>query len=164
MPRNHATYRIGRTPESVFDVIGTHLYENHPRWEAEVVEIRPLTPGPVRFGSRAIMIREEHGRRSESTYEVTAFEPRRAIAFRHLDGPMGFTLRFALAPLGDSATDLTVDVDMAPRGLLRLLTPLIALQLPRRTDRITRQMIALVEGRAATRPTVSGSAEALAET
>jgi len=164
MPRHHATHRIDRTPESVFDVIGTDLYENHPRWEEEVVEIRPLTPGPVRLGSRAVMVREEHGRRSESTYEVTSFQPGRAIAFRHLDGPMGFTLRLALAPVGDSATDLTVDVDMAPRGVLRLVTPLIALQLPGRTDRITRQMIALVEGRAATRPTVSGSAEALAET
>lgn len=163
MPRHRAIYRIDRSPERTFDVIGTHVYENHPRWEAEVLEIRPLTPGPVRLGSRAVMVREERGRRSEAPYEVTAFEPGREIAFRHLDGPMGFTLRFTLAPAGDSATDLTVDVDMAPRGVLRLISPLIALQLPGRTDRITRQMVALVEGRAATAPTVSGPAEAVAE-
>jgi hypothetical protein len=45
-----ATRRVGRTPEEVFDVIGTHCYENHPRWEREIVEIRRLTPGTDRSG------------------------------------------------------------------------------------------------------------------
>jgi hypothetical protein len=36
---------------------------------------------------------------------------------------------------------------MEPKGKLRLLSPLLALQFPRRTDRTTRQMIELIEGR-----------------
>lgn len=142
-----ATYRLDRTPEEVFDVIGTHCYENHPRWEREVVEIRQLTPGPIGLGSRAIMVRQEFGRRSETEYEVTAFQPPRRIAFRHPQDSILFELGFDLRAAGASATDLTVHVRMEPKGALRLLSPLLALQLPRRSERITRRMIDLVEAR-----------------
>jgi hypothetical protein len=126
-------------------VIGTHVFENHPRWEAEVVEIRPITPGPVRLGSRAVMVRQEGRRRLETPYEVTRFEPDRAIAFRHDPGPIDFELRLQLRPVGEAETELTVDVEMVPHGALRLASPLMALQMPGRTDRITRRMVALVE-------------------
>jgi hypothetical protein len=145
MATHDATYRLERTPAAVFDFIGTHCYENHPRWEPEVVEIRPLSPEPIGLGSRAVMVREEYGRRSETEYEVTAFEPARRIAFRHGDASMLFELGFDLRPAGDSATDLTVHVRMEPHGRLRLLSPILAVQLPRRTERITRRMIALVD-------------------
>ena len=149
MPTFQRTYRIDRTPAEVFDVIGTNCYANHPRWEQEVVEIRPLTPGPIGLGSRAMMVRDEYGRRTETAYEVTAFEPARRIAFRHAEGSMGFDLALDLQPAGASATDLTVHVRMQPKGLLRVVSPVLALQLPRRSDRITRSMIDLVEARPA---------------
>lgn len=160
MPHHRATYRVERTPHEVFDVIGTNVYANHPKWEAEVVEIRPITPGPVRVGTEAVMVREERGRRSETTYVVTAFEPDRAIAFAHDHPAMTFALRFEVAPAGASATDLTVDVRVGLKGALKLATPMFALQLPRRTDRITNQTIALIEGRAATKPVLSPSVDA----
>ena len=93
------------------------------------------------------MLRQEGKRRFETTYEVTAFEPGRLIAFTHDDGGMGFALRFELSPADDRATDFTVSVDMQPHGLFRLATPLIGYKLPHRTDRIARRMVALVEGR-----------------
>jgi len=145
MPRFQRTYRVARAADEVFDVIGTHLYENHPRWEREVVAIRPITPGPVHAGSRAVMVREEYGRRTEGTYEVTAFEPGRLVAARHLDGPMDLDLSFRLAPLDGATSDLTVTVNMALRGRLRWLSPLLGIQLPGRSDRIARSMAALAE-------------------
>jgi hypothetical protein len=93
---------VHRPPDVVFDVIGTHVYENRPRWESEVVEIRPLTEPPVRVGSRTIMERREYGQQTEVPYEVTAF---------------------------------------------RMFTTLIARNLPKTSDRITSQMVALVESR-----------------
>jgi hypothetical protein len=51
-----ARRRVSRPPEAVFDVIGTHVYENHPMWKSEVVEIRPLKEPPVRVRSRAVMV------------------------------------------------------------------------------------------------------------
>ena len=138
--------RINRPPEAVFDVIGTHVYENHPHWESEVVEIRRLTDGPVGVGSRAIMVRQEYGRRRAAPYEVTEFVPDRKIAFRHLDGPMTFEIAFMLEPADASTTDLTVQVRVQPKGAFRLLTPLMARSLPKTGDRITGQMVTFVEG------------------
>jgi len=109
--------RINRPPEAVFDVIGTHVYENHPRWESEVVEVRRLTDGPVGVGSRAIMVRQEYGRRRAAPYEVTEFVPDRKIAFRHLDGPMTFEIAFMLEPADASATGGRVPLAPARRRL-----------------------------------------------
>jgi len=146
---------VDRTPEQVFDVVGTHVYENHPKWETEVVEVRPITAGPVRQGGQSVMVREERGRRTETTNVVTDFEPGRLIAFRHDSDAMGFSLRFELAKASAGGTDLTVDVNMAPHGPLRLATPLLAIGLPRRTRRITDSMVALIEGRGAKAPIVT---------
>jgi hypothetical protein len=163
MPAHRATFRVNRSPHEVFDVIGTNVYANHPKWEAEVVEIRPLTPGPVRLGSRAVMVRQERGSRSETTYEVTAFEPDRAIAFAHDHPAMSFAMRFDLVPAGTDATDLTVDVRIELKGPMRLATPLFLLRLPRQTDRITGEAIALIEGRSSAQPVVSRPAEAIGQ-
>jgi len=135
---------ISRSPDEVFDFIGTNLYQNHPRWEREVLEIRPLTPGPVRLGSRAVMVREDFGRRSETEYEVVAFEPGRRVAVRQPNAAMLFELEFALAPAANG-TDFTVSVHIEPRGALRLLGPILGIQLRRTSHRLTDEMIRLVE-------------------
>lgn len=140
-----ARRRVARPPEVVFDVIGTHVYENHPKWESEVVEIRPLTDPPVQVGSRAIMVRREYGRRTEVPYEVTEFEQDRRIAFRHISGPMDFDIAFLLAPAADGNSDLVVQVRATPKGVFRLFTPLVARNLPKTSERITSQMVDLVE-------------------
>lgn len=142
-----ARRRVGRPPEAVFDVIGTHVYENHPKWESEVVEIRPLTEPPVRVGSRAIMVRREYGRRSEVPYVVTAFEQDRKIAFRHISGQMDFDIAFVLAPAADRHSDLVVQIRAQPKGVFRLFTPLVARSLPKTSERITSQMVTVVESR-----------------
>jgi hypothetical protein len=142
-----ARRRVGRPPDAVFDVIGTHVYENHPRWESEVAEIRPLTEPPVRVGSRAIMVRREYGRRTEVPYEVTEFEQARKIAVRHMSGPMDFAIAFLLAPAAGGNSDLVVQIHATPKGVFRLFTPLVARNLPKTSERITSQMVALVESR-----------------
>ena len=144
--------RINRPPAAVFDLIGTNVYDNHPSWESEVVEIRPLTDPPVQLGSRAIMVRREYGRRSEVAYEVTEFELNRTIGFRHVDGPMAFEIAFRLEPSGEAASDLTIRVQAQPKGAFRLLTPLIARSLPKTSERITSQMVAFVEQNSSEEP------------
>jgi polyketide cyclase/dehydrase/lipid transport protein len=162
MPSWQHTYRVDRTPDQVFDVVGTNLFANHPRWEPEVEELRPLTDGPIRVGSRALMVRRDMGRRSEIVYLVTEFEPSRHVAVTHPDGPMAFDLRFDLAPAGQGATDFTVSVRMGGRGFARLLNPLIALQLPRRSDRLTRATVRVIESQTAPRAAAARVDPALA--
>jgi len=58
---------------------------------------------------------------------------------------MSFEIAFVLEPAGLSATDLVVQVRARPRGAFRLMTPLVARTLPKTSERITSQMVALVE-------------------
>jgi Polyketide cyclase / dehydrase and lipid transport. len=136
---------VRRSVEEVFDFVGTHYFENHPRWEREVIEVRRLTDGPVGVGDRAVMVRQEYGRRSEAPLEVTAFEPPRTIAFRHVDSPMLFELALVMAPAGATSTDLSVHVRVGLQGRYRLLTPMFAFNLPRIGKRIMRTMVELIE-------------------
>jgi hypothetical protein len=85
-----------------------------PAWEPEVLEVRPDGPGPARLGGRATMVRKECGRVLSTTFEITAFDPPRRIAARHLDGPMGFAIDFEVRAVNVEASDVTVTVDMAP--------------------------------------------------
>src|SRR3990170_621421 len=136
---------VRRPVEEVFDFVGTHYFENHPRWEHEVMEVRKVTDGPIGVGSRAVMVREEYGRRSEAPLEITAFEPPRTIAFKHLGGPMLFELTLVMTPAGATSTDLSAHVQIGLHGRYRLLTPMFAFNLPRISKRIIRTMVELIE-------------------
>ncbi len=142
------TEPVKRSAEDAFDVIGTHMYENHPRWEREVVEIRPLTPGPVGVGSRAVMVRQEFGRRSEEEYEITEFEPGRRIAASHPDdAAMDFHITFELEPIDADSCTVRVEVRAQPKGWARMFEPVMRVAMPRRGRRITRDLVAVIEDR-----------------
>lgn len=136
---------VRRPVEEVFDFVGTHYFENHPRWEREVVEVRKVTDGPIGAGTRAVMVREEYGRQSEAPLEITTFAPPRTIAFRHLGGPMLFELTLVMTSTGATSTDLSAHVQIGLHGRHRLLTPMFAFNLPRISRRIIRTMVELIE-------------------
>ena len=136
---------VNRSAEDTFDVIGTHVYENHPKWEPEVVEIRRITPDPVGVGSRAVMVRHEFGRTTETEYVLTEFEPGRRIASRHVDAALDFDISFDITPIDDDSCTVRVDVRAQPRGWIRILEPMMRLVMPRRGERITSSMVQVIE-------------------
>lgn len=137
--------RLKVSSEQAFDVIGWHVRENHPRWEKEVLEIKPLDSGPLHVGSRATMVRKDFGKVSETTYEITDFDPPHRIAFRQLDGPLDFALRFELADAADGGSLLTVRVDAKPRGRLGFLGPVMERARRRTSNRLADQMVRVIE-------------------
>jgi hypothetical protein len=139
------TRRVNRSAEAAFDVIGTHVFENHPRWEAEVVAIRRLDDGPAGVGSRAVMVRSDHGRTSETAYSITEFDPPRRIAFDHPGSPLGFALSTTITPVSSTSCDVTTRVTMQPRGWVRLLEPVLRLGSARRGDRLTSEQARVIE-------------------
>ena len=148
------TRHVERSAEAAFDVIGTHVFDNHPRWESEVLEIRRLDEGPVNVGSRAVMVRSERGRTNETEYSVTEFSPPTRIAFDHPGSSLGFTLETSIAPVTATSCDITTRVTMQPRGWARLLTPLLRLGTPGRGDRLTAAQAKVIEQ---TAPAQSGA-------
>ena len=137
--------QVNRSAEDTFDVIGTRIYENHPKWEREVVEIRPITPDPVGVGSRAVMVRREFGRSSESEYAITEFEEGRRISAHHPDASIDFNISFEITPIDSRSCTVQVDVKAQPMGWTRLLEPIMQLAMPRRGERIMRDMVEVIE-------------------
>ena len=136
---------VDRSAEDTFDVIGTHLYENHPKWEREVVEIRRLTPDPVGVGSRAVMVRRDFGRTSESEYVITEFDPGRRIAAHHPDDSMDFDISFEVTPIDAGSCTVTIDVQAQALGWTKVFEPIMRLAMPKRSERIAKSMARIVE-------------------
>ncbi|MGI9584575.1 MAG: SRPBCC family protein [Acidimicrobiia bacterium] len=146
MIRQTITKHVNRSAKDTFSVIGTGLYEYHPKWEREVVEIRPLTAEPVGVGSRAIMVRREFGRTTESEYEITEFEQDHKLAAYHPDDPsMDFHISFQITPIDDDSCTVQVDVEAQPKGWSRLFEPVMRLAMPGRTERLASSMVEVIE-------------------
>ena len=145
MIRWHRTTSVRASAAEAFEVIGTNVVANHPKWEKEVQSIRTLTPGPIRAGTRALMVRKEFGRIRESEYEVTEFVPGARIAFSHPQDSLDFSLCFELRPIDEATCDLTVRVAAELKGAMRLLEPLLRLGFASRSRRITDAMVAVIE-------------------
>jgi hypothetical protein len=144
MARSQVTSRVHRPASLVFERIASHAWTNEPAWEPEVLGVKP-DAGGLRVGGRVAMTRRDFGKVRTTTYEITALEPQRRIAIRHVDGPLDFALEFVVAPVSRTESGVTVTVDVNPRGPMRVLTPMFALMGPRQNARISRDMVDALE-------------------
>lgn len=69
---------------SVFDFVGDNFFQNYTRWCPQVIELEPLSDGPVRAGVTARQITLDRGIRSESTFEITTFCPPKLLGLKGL--------------------------------------------------------------------------------
>ncbi len=81
MVTGQADVVIRCSAESVFEFVVRDFFQNYPRWSPEVSRLKVLTPGPIRVGSRAQQSRIDHGRRSESTFQVIALQQPTLVRF-----------------------------------------------------------------------------------
>ena len=59
---------IDRPVEQVFQFVATDHFQNHPKWDPSIVEIIPLSPGPITVGTAARVVRQQ----GAGMLEVTA--------------------------------------------------------------------------------------------
>ena len=145
MPGYQLSELIRRPVHEVFDFVATHQFENHPKWEPEVLSIRKLTDGPLRTGTRAVMVRQEFGRRREVPYEVVEFEPERIMTVRSVEKWIIFQITFQFAPAAPAATNLGVAVSIHLHGIMKLLGPGLNVLFRRNGTLLTRRLKEIVE-------------------
>jgi hypothetical protein len=121
---------IRRPPSTVFDVVGTHLFETQPKWEDGIVAIHPLAEGPMGVGSKAVMERLDLGVwRRETNYQCVVFDQDQLLVM-HNDSPgIHVVFRLSVAPAGHGETLLRFWVDANLTGFKRLLEPLARVML-----------------------------------
>ena len=95
MFKAQATTLVRRHVDDCFRFVADDFFHNYPRWSPEVLELTPLSRGPVRVGSLARQVRVDFGRRSADTFRVIALERGRRLTFEGISSPFLIDFRFA---------------------------------------------------------------------
>ena len=117
---------VQRAPEVVFDFVATHHFENHPRWDPDLLEMSQTSAGPVGVGTTARVVRRQGRGHVEGTATVLHFEPDRRAAWAVRFGPFRLNQRAGLIrEKGGAAIRLRLSVDTSAEGPIRLLVPFL---------------------------------------
>ncbi len=94
MVKTQASTVIAKPTDHVFDFIAVDFFDNYRRWSPEVLSLELLSSGPVQVGTLGRQVRVDHGRRTEATFKVTAFERDRRIDFQGISDPFFISYQF----------------------------------------------------------------------
>jgi hypothetical protein len=94
MLKAQAATLVRRHVDDCFRFVADDFFRNYPRWSPEVVELMPLSRGPVRVGSLARQVRVDFGRRTADTFRVIALERGRRLTFQGVSSPFLVDYRF----------------------------------------------------------------------
>jgi uncharacterized protein YndB with AHSA1/START domain len=123
MPEASATIEIRRPVETVFAFLSDG--ENDRLWRSGVLDIRRKS-GQGRGAIYEQGVKGPFGRRVPADYEITEYEPSRRIGFRAIAGPVRPEGSYELAPAGGGGTRVTFALQAEPRGLAKLMSPMVA--------------------------------------
>ena len=136
---------VQRPPAVVFDFVARHHFENHPRWDPDVLDMSQTSPGPVGVGTTARVVRRQGRGRVEGTATVVAFEPDRRAAWDVRFGPFRLDQTAELVPEHDGATRLRLSIDTSAKGPIRLIVPLLRGRFRKTMTQSLRSIAALLE-------------------
>jgi uncharacterized protein YndB with AHSA1/START domain len=145
MPHAEYAVTISRPPQDVFDYLadGTRNRE----WRAGVVEIRRTSAGDGRGATYRQVMAGPGGARIDGDYQITVFDPPRRLEFLVTAGPARPAGVFELSQDADGSTRVRFSLDLEPAGVMRLMTPLIAMELRREVAQLDR-LKSILEGTA----------------
>ena len=141
---------VQRPPEVVFDFVARHHFENHPRWDPDVLEMSRTSRGPVGVGSTARVVRRQGRGRVEGTATVLEYEPDRLAAWDVRFGRFRLNQRAELIPEQRGvATRLRLSIDTNAQGPVRIMLPLLRGRFRKTMTQSLRTIAALLEGHGA---------------
>jgi hypothetical protein len=125
MPRTTSHFTLQCRPEEVFDLLAD--VRNEPDWQPDVKSVRKLSDGEVGLGTEF-----EGAYRGFGTLHIRLAEYERPTRLRYdCHGPRAsMDVSFDFAPASDG-TDATGDIAMTLKGPWKVLTPMLAVMLPR---------------------------------
>lgn len=149
MPRIEREIIITRPVEEVFDFLADGC--NEPRYNPHMLRAEQTSTGPVGPGTQFRTEVMTNGRSMEMIYEITAYERPQRLAGRTLKGPIAVqsTETFASVPAG---THFRWIMELEPRGLFKLMSPLVARMMGRNLDTLLANIKRLLEAQEALLP------------
>lgn len=114
-----ASVRIERPAEQVWDYFTD--VANDPEWNPSAIKARKTSEGPLGVGSTFHVVRKMSG---PMKLEYTEYSRPLRWTLRGVGRGMSFTYSADLSPSA-GATELTSNMNLEPKGALRLLTPIL---------------------------------------
>ena len=139
MPKHTLTFHLDAPPERVFDYIAD--VRNEAEWSKDIQSVELAGDGPIGSGTKFDCVYRGFG---PVQLTITDFRRPERLGFLG-DGPrirMDFVMD--LAPEGDG-TSVTMALEMQPKGAFRLLTPMLALGMPREMAKRPGQFAAVID-------------------
>ena len=125
MARVETAITINKPLEEVFAFLG--LAENHQRFIPGMLEFKQTSPGALgRVGATARGVRSDFGVRTPVQYEITEYQPNKALGMKGAMGPILFEDGYVLEEEGNG-TRVNFWLELTFRGLARLAQPLVFL-------------------------------------
>ena len=121
---------INRPVEEVYDFVTD--VEKASQWRSGVVESKKISAEPA-VGATASEVMQFMGRRMETTYEITEYEPNKRFGFKVISGPVPMEGVYAFESVeGGTKLDFTVEGDAG--GFFRLAEPILARMVKRQVE------------------------------
>jgi uncharacterized protein YndB with AHSA1/START domain len=117
-----------------------------PEWSSLTLESSLEGGGPIVVGSRIRVIGKFLGRRSESTAEVTQYDPPRKFAMRYISGPVHLELERHLESTGEGTRYRSTIVGESG-GLFKLTDPALSALMKRTVETDLHTLKVLLEAR-----------------
>ena len=121
---------INRPIEKVFEFMID--IENAPQWRQGLVEVKKLSDELV-VGTRASEVLQFLGRRMETTYEITEYEPNKKFGFKTTSGPIPMEGGFNVEP-AEGGTKVSFKIQGEAGGFFRLAEPILARMVRRQVE------------------------------
>jgi uncharacterized membrane protein len=114
---------IDRPVPNVFAFLSNPL--NLPKWQANVKEVRALSPGPTAPGSAFDVRSEMLGRKIEGRMEIAELENGETLAFKMTAGPVQLQIHITFKTVG-TGTKLAFNAQAEPGGLFKMAEGVLA--------------------------------------
>jgi uncharacterized protein YndB with AHSA1/START domain len=127
MPHAEHNVTINRPASEVFDYLadGTHNRD----WRNGVLEIERTSAADGEGATYRQVLAGPGGRRIDGDYRVTTFDPPHRLEFQVTAGPARPVGIFELTEASGDSTQVRFVLDVAPTGVMKLMTPMIAKQM-----------------------------------
>jgi uncharacterized protein YndB with AHSA1/START domain len=129
MVQSAESVEIARPPDEVFTFVAD--LRNEPRWHVDIASVPTGTdPVPVAGRTYPLTFTPFMGR-TAGTFTALEVEPGRRVVYRADFAGLQPRITYTVEPAG-TGTRFTRAVEMRPAGLTVLMTPMMALMVPRR--------------------------------
>ena len=114
------TVSVARPIEDVFDYAAQ--FDRHPEWQDDLKSV--TADGPPEVGSTGSQTRQVGPRVHTTQWRMSAYERPSILGWQVLTGPIRPTGSMRFSPEGTS-TRVDFEMEMNPRGLMKLMGPLV---------------------------------------